>query len=351
MVDPLLIYGATGFTGKLCTQAALDLGLRPVLAGRDAGRVAAVAAPLGLSHRAAPLDDPMRLAALLRGMRVVLHAAGPFSATSAPMAAACLAAGVHYLDIAGEVSVLDALAARHREARARGVMLMPAVGFDVVPSDCLAALVAGRLARPKRLALGFTGLQFATRGSLRTLVEHAGVVRVRRDGLLTDVVPGTLRRTFDYGAGARESLHVSWGDIVTAHYTTGVPDVTVYFDATPSLRGMLAASRHLGWALRTPPAQAWMKAHAVYLPEGPSPAERAAARMTIVAEAEDAAGRRASARLHTPEAYTLTGLTAAEIARRVLRGDTEPGFQTPGRVFGADFILGFPGVTREDVTC
>lgn len=349
MADPLLIYGATGFTGKLCTRAALDRGLRPVLAGRDAGRVAAVAAPLGLSHRAASLDDPAGLAALLRGIRVVLHAAGPFSATAAPMAEACLAAGVHYLDIAGEVAVLEGLAGRHRDARARGVMLMPAVGFDVVPSDCLAAWVAARLPRPRQLALGFTGLQFATRGSLRTLVEHAGVVRVRRAGRLVDVVPGTLRRAFDYGAGARESLHVSWGDIVTAHYTTGIPDVTVYFDATPSLRGMLAASRHLGWALRTPPWQTWLKAHAVLLPEGPSPAERAAARMTIVAEVEDAAGRRAAARLHTPEAYTLTGLTAAEIARRVLGGWIEPGFQTPGRVFGPDFVLGFPGVVREDL--
>ncbi len=350
MVDPLLIYGANGFSGKLCTRAMLDLGLRPILAGRDAGRVAAVAAPLGLPHRAAPLDDPARLADLLRGVRVVLNAAGPFSATAAPMATACLAAGAHYLDITGEVAVLDALAARHSDARARGVMLMPAVGFDVVPSDCLAARVAARLARPRRLALGFTGLDFATRGSFRTLVEHAGVVRARRDGRLADVVPGTLRRTFDYGHGARESLHVSWGDVVTAHYTTGIPDITVYFDATPSLRGMLAASRHFGWALRTPPWQAWLKAHAVMLPEGPTPAERDAARMTIVAEVEDAAGRRASARLHTPEAYTLTGLTAAEIARRVLAGSAEPGFQTPGRVFGPDFVLRFPGVTREDLT-
>src|SRR5690242_4394080 len=102
MSDPFVIYGATGFTGRLMLDGALALGLRPVLSGRDEGRLGALAEQLGLEYRVARLGDPAALDEALRGMRVVLHAAGPFSETSRPMVDACLRAGVHYLDITGE---------------------------------------------------------------------------------------------------------------------------------------------------------------------------------------------------------------------------------------------------------
>lgn len=350
MADPLLVYGATGFTGRLIVESALALGLRPVLGGRDAAKLAALGEPLGLPWRAAALADATQLDAALAGMRVVLHAAGPFSQTAAPMAAACLRAGVHYLDVTGEIPVIEQLAALHRDARRRGIMIMPGTGFDVVPSDCLAAHVAARLPGATTLRLGLTGLAFATRGSASTLAEHAGIgVNVRRGGVITPVAPGALRRRFDFGDGPRDCCNVSWGDVAAAYYTTGIPDIAVYFEATPAVETMLLASRTLGWMLRSAPWQVWLKAHAALLPEGPSAAERAPRAMVIVAEASDGAGRRARARLRTPEAYTFTGTIAAAIARRVLRGDCEPGFQTPGRVYGADYVLGFSGVSREDL--
>ncbi|HSQ01223.1 MAG TPA: saccharopine dehydrogenase NADP-binding domain-containing protein [Candidatus Dormibacteraeota bacterium] len=350
MSDPLLLYGATGFTGRLILQSALALGLRPLLGGRDAAKLAALAEPLGLSWRAAGLADTTQLDVALAGVRVVLHAAGPFSQTAAPMAAACLRVGVHYLDVTGEIPVIERLAQRDREARQRGIMLMPGTGFDVVPSDCLAAHVAARLPDATTLRLGLTGLAFATRGSASTLAEHAGIgVNVRRGGAITPVAPGALRRRFDFGDGPRDCCNVSWGDVAAAYYTTGIPDIAVYFEATPTVEAMLLASRTLGWMLRSAPWQAWLKAHAALLPEGPSEAERAPREMVIVAEASDAGGRTARARLRTPEAYTFTGQVAPAIARRVLRGDYEPGFQTPGRVYGADYVLGFAGVAREDL--
>jgi short subunit dehydrogenase-like uncharacterized protein len=112
---------------------------------------------------------------------------------------------------------------------------------------------------------------------------------------------------------------------------------------------MLIASRYGSWFLRTAPWQAWLKAHADLLPAGPAEDERLQREMTIVAEARDDSGHAARARLRTPEAYTFTGCIAAHIARRVLRGDVEPGFQTPARVYGADWILSFAGVEREDL--
>jgi short subunit dehydrogenase-like uncharacterized protein len=304
---------------------------------------------LGLDWRAAPLGEAGRLDAALRDVRVVLHAAGPFSHTAQPMMEACLRAGAHYLDISGEIAVIEALARRDTPARQRGIMVMPAVGFDVVPSDCLAAHVARRVPDAERLTLGLTGFSFLTRGSAKTLVEAVDAGVVRRGGTITRLPLGSRERQFDYGDGPRTSLNVSWGDVATAYYTTGIPNIETYVEATPLVQGTLSGARYLGWLLRTAPCQVMMRAATDLLPEGPQDEERAAARMTIVAEAEDGRGRRARARLRTPESYSFTGVTAAAIARRALAGDVEAGFQTPARVYGSEFVLGFGGVAREDL--
>jgi short subunit dehydrogenase-like uncharacterized protein len=346
--DPLMIYGASGFTGRLITRRLTRLGVRPLLCGRSRPKLAAVAEPLGLEYRIANLADEHALDRALGDVDVVLHAAGPFSATSRPMVDACLRTRTHYVDISGEIPVIEDLARRDTEARARKTMIMPGAGFDVVPSDCLAAHVARRLPWATKLSLGLTGLAFATRGSAKTLVEHAGYVAIRRNGVITRVVPGARERAFDYGAGLRRSLNVSWGDVAAAYYSTGIPNIEVYFESTTALRSMLTASRYFAPWLRADPSQAWLKAWAELLPEGPGESERDAKTMVIVADAEDG-DRHAIARLRTPEAYTFTAMTAPAIAQRVLAGDIEPGFQTPARVYGPDFVLGFAGVVREDV--
>ena len=123
----------------------------------------------------------------------------------------------------------------------------------------------------------------------------------------------------------------------------------MYFEDTATFRAMLLTGRTFGSLLQLPLAQSWMKAHAQLFPEGPTATERAAHSCVIVVEAETPAGRRWVSRLHTPEAYSLSAQTAAAIAGRVLAGDVEPGFQTPARVYGPDFVLQFEGVTREDV--
>jgi short subunit dehydrogenase-like uncharacterized protein len=351
MSASLLIYGATGYTGRLLAREAVRRGLRPILAGRDAAKLATVAAPLDCDVRTVRLDDAAGLAAALRGVRVVLHAAGPFSQTAQPMVAACLAAGVHYLDLTGEIAVFDALSRLDRDARRRGLRVMPGVGFDVVPSDCLAAHVARRLPGATRLALGLRGFGAATRGSTKTLIEHAGRdVGVRRGGALVTVPPGTLEHAFDYGAGPRASINVGWGDVFSSWYTTGIPNVETYVEATPAFRLLLGANRLLAPVWRSPPWQAMAQSWASLLPDGPvSAGASPGGGMTIVADASDDEGRRVRARLRTPEAYAFSGVTGVAIAERVLAGDVVPGYQTPGRVYGPDFVLRFDGVAREDL--
>ncbi|HYO71870.1 MAG TPA: saccharopine dehydrogenase NADP-binding domain-containing protein [Archangium sp.] len=224
---PFLLYGATGYTGRLLARAASERGLRPILGGRDEPRLATLASELGLEYRVARLEAGLDEA--LRGVQVVLHAAGPFSSTCRPMVDACLRAGVHYLDLSGEVAAIESVFQRGGDARRRGVMLMPGAGFDVVPSDCLALHLSRQVRGARRLVLGISGLEMISRGSFRTLAEGAGQsILIRQGGRILELVPGSLQRELDFGSGPRTSLAMSWGDVSTAYYSTGIPDIEVY---------------------------------------------------------------------------------------------------------------------------
>lgn len=349
---PLLIYGAYGYTGTLIVHEALAAGLRPILSGRDAARVSAVAEPLGLEHRAAPLDYREPLDYALAGVRVVLHCAGPFVHTSRPMADACLRLGIHYLDITGELTVFEALAARDSEAKARGVTLLPGVGFDVVPSDCLAAHLAQRLPTATHLALAFRGLGGVSRGTATTMAESMGTGgAVRRDGRITSVPPGWHSRTIDFGDGKPTlAATIPWGDVSTAYHSTGIPNVEVYMGMTAAMLRGLRMTRWLGPILRLGAVRRRMVARARARKPGPSEASRQRGESRFWGEVRDARGNVATSRLVAPEGYTLTARTAVRSARRVLDGGVATGFLTPSRAFGADFIMEEAGVTREDVT-
>ncbi|MBI3784381.1 MAG: saccharopine dehydrogenase NADP-binding domain-containing protein [Deltaproteobacteria bacterium] len=349
MSDPILLYGANGYTGGLILRQLLHRGVRPIVAGRNPPALAAIAAPHRLEYRVARLDDSGGLDQILSDVRVALHAAGPFAETSAPMIEACLRNRVHYLDITGELPVFEQLSRRDAEARRCGIMVMPGVGFDVVPSDCLAAHVARRLPGADRLRLAIRGLATATRGSSKTLIQHAGLdLTMRRNGELIRVPPGSVARQFDFGDGPERCVCVPWGDVTAAFFSTGIPNIEVYFDATLMREVLMATSRNFGWLLRLPVWQTWLKTYTEFFPDKPLALQPVAPDMRLVAEASDGQ-RRFAARLQTPEAYQFTGIVAATITQRVVGGDLEVGFQTPSRVYGPDFILGFDAVTRQDI--
>jgi short subunit dehydrogenase-like uncharacterized protein len=228
----VLIYGATGYTGKLIAKTAADQRTRPILAGRNLNKVKAVAKPLDLEPRAFDLRDPARIDAAIRGVAVALNVAGPFSGTSRPMADACLRNRIHYLDITGEIEVFEALAAHDAEAKARGVMLLPGVGFDVVPSDCLAAHVKRRLpdANDLKLYLSF-GANAPSRGTAKTMVEAiAAGTRLRRNGRIVSRDRAEAG-SCDFGKGKRRTIQVSWGDVATAFHSTAIPNIEVEVEA------------------------------------------------------------------------------------------------------------------------
>lgn len=344
-----LLYGATGYTGELIAELARATGSAPILAGRNAATVGALAARLKLPHRVFGLDDPAAIDRALDGVKVVLHCAGPFSHTYRAMVDACLRNKAHYLDITGEVEVFEGCAARDREARAAGVMLMPGVGFDVVPSDCLAAHLKRRLPTATRLRLGFQAIGNPSRGTATTMVEnlHKGNL-VRKEGKLTPVPTAYRTREIDFGRGPRKGVCIPWGDVSTAWYSTQIPDIEVYMAAPAAVRAGMQLMPLLKPLVASAPVQRFLKSRLQAGPAGPTAEQRASGRSFLWGEAEDDAGGRVVSRLATPEGYSLTAESALAIARRADGGDAPPGYRTPSLAYGADFVLSLPGCTRTD---
>lgn len=346
-MSDILVYGATGYTGRLVVERAVARGMTPILAGRSRTAVAALAKQRGLDWRAFAMDD--NVAAHLGGIGTVVHAAGPFSATSEPMVRGCLAARAHYIDITGEIDVFEALAARDAEAKAAGIVLLPGAGFDVVPSDCLAAHVKRRLPGATALDLVIGGLANVSRGTAKTMAEGIGKGTRIRDGGVIVELDSVPRGTADFGGGLKPTVGVSWGDVSTAYHSTGIPDIRVFFEASPGIERALAMPGWIRRFLSTRIGQTLARAMIDRMPPGPDADARAKGRAILIANAVDAAGKQVTSQLETPEGYALTAQTAVEIARRVHAGEVAPGFQTPTSAFGPDFVLGFKGVTRRDL--
>ena len=200
-----------------------------------------------MSHRVFGLDDAAALRLSIRGARLVLNGAGQFSATARPMMEACLAEHAHYLDITGEIDVIEAAAALDQRAKAAAVILLPAIGFDVVPSDCLAAKLAARLPGAKRLQLAFSALGSLSPGTAKTMLEavsQGGQVRI--DGRLTRVPLAWKTLDVPFRAGTRTAMTIPWGDVASAYYSTGIGNIEVYAATPPRQIAML---RRLRWAL------------------------------------------------------------------------------------------------------
>jgi short subunit dehydrogenase-like uncharacterized protein len=345
-----LLYGANGYTGELIARRAVADGLRPILAGRRREAVAQLAGELGLDHRVASVDDAGRLADVIADAPLVLNCAGPFSQTAFTVADAAIRRGVHYLDITGEIDVFESLAARSSDAERSGVMLLPGVGFDVVPSDCLAAHVASLLPSATHLAIAIQSTTRISRGTARTAIEGLSAGRgsgaVRRGGRIVRVPAAWKTRLVDFGMGPVRVTTMPWGDVSTAFHSTRIPDIEVYMAIPAVLRRAMRYGRPLLPLLASRPARGWLEAYVRRGAPGPTAGQRALGWSRLWAEASDDAGRTATARLFAPDPYELTVRASLECVRRVLAGVWRPGFQTPSQAFGADLVLAVDEVRR-----
>ncbi len=342
-----LIYGANGYTGEMIARTAARDGLSPVLAGRTEAAVRTLATELGCEYRVFNLLEPARTVAALANCRVVIHCAGPFSATAAPMMAACIAARVHYTDITGEIDVFEHAFGQDAAARAAGILVCPGVGFDVVPTDCVALALAKALPGATHLALGFDSRSALSRGTAATSIEGLGNgSRVRENGELQCIPLGSRWRRIDFGAGTKLATAIPWGDVSTAFRTTGIGNVEVYVPVSPSALAGLRRLGRFGWLLRRSAVQSFLKWRIRQRAPGPDAAEREKTPVYVWGEAKDATGRIVIARLRVPNGYTVTTDAAVAIARRLLEPDVPAGFTTPARLMGSDFVTRLPGATQ-----
>ncbi|MEF8825400.1 MAG: saccharopine dehydrogenase NADP-binding domain-containing protein [Halapricum sp.] len=338
-----LICGANGYTGELIAREAVERGYEPILAGRTRGKLDPLRTELGCESRVFSLNDGA-LAQRLEDVALVLNCAGPFAETFEPLVEACLDSGAHYLDITGEIEVFEAIRRYDDRAREQGIMLLPGVGFDVVPSDCLAAHLAEQVPDADSLALGFAAEGGFSPGTMKTAVDGLGDGGMaRQSGRLRSVPVAHKTREIDFGDGPVTAATFPWGDVSTAYHTTGVPNIEFYLAFPRSTIRLLRYQRYLAPILRLDPVQSLLKALVDWRIDGPDAETRAETESLLWGEISDGENT-ATAHLRTPNTYRLTKLAALEIVERILDGDAPPGYQTPAGAYGAGLVRSIEGV-------
>lgn len=343
-----LLYGAYGYTGKLIVRLAKAQGMEPILAGRNAEKLQALADTHGFETRVFDLADTQALEAALHEVPVVLHAAGPFIHTAKPMMEACIRTQTHYLDITGEIQVFEMGKRRDAQAQEAGIMIMPGTGFDVVPTDCLALFLKEQLPDATHLQLAFAGNGGLSHGTALTMIENLGSPgAIRKDGKITPVPQGYKAKEIPFKLKPRFCMTIPWGDVSTAYYSTGIPNIEVYTGVKPTSYKMVKRQRYFTWLLRSSFFKNQARKRIKKGPAGPSDEKREHTRTQLWGKVHNAQGQEVEAQMLTAEGYTLTALSSLAITQRVLDGKAPTGFQTPAKAYGANLIMEFEGSERN----
>lgn len=348
-----VIYGSYGYTGRLISELAADLGeeIDVVLSGRDEGKLKDQAEELGLNYVVADLTDPLKMDNLINDAELVIHCAGPFKNTWKNMLDACIRNRCHYLDITGEIEVFESIKARSKEIAEGKIMAMPGTGFDVVPTDCLALFLKNKLPDAYELELAFISLGGGvSHGTAQTMVENLGRGGAVRSGGKIKPVPAVYKtRDIDFGKGIKSTASIPWGDVSTAHFTTGIENITVYTAMKPSAIRWMKVSNWIAPVLRLSPVRSLLKKWISKKVTGPNQTSREKGISIVWGEARNQNGDVVRAHCITPEGYKLTALTSLLIAQKVSDGNWKPGYQTPASAYGEDLILEIENTTREGV--
>lgn len=346
-MNRLMIYGANGYTGRLIAREAVRRGLKPFLAGRNRDALDALARELNLPRRVFELRDTTEIARNLDEVGVMLHCAGPFSRTAVPMLEGCLARNVHYLDITGEIDVFEACHHTHVRAQHQGTVVLPGSGFDVVPTDCLAAQLKRRLPDATHLTLAFEAGGGPSPGTAKTSVEGlARGGRARIDGEIKAVPLAWKTRDFVREGAPRSTMTIPWGDVYTAFVSTGIPNIETYMAVSLKTIQRLRWLRHLQPLFRLGFVQNFMQRRIERTTPGPSEQRRQSSGCHVWGEVRNAAGGEIKLELQTPNGYDLTVTASLGIAEHLLQrmGHLGGGYFTPSMLMGAEYVLSLPGV-------
>ena len=355
MQNSFLLYGANGYTGELIARHAAQYDLYPILAGRREEVLKHLAARLNYPYKVFSVADSNALLAALRDVRLVVNAAGPFQFTAKPIIDACLQTGTNYLDVNGDIAVFEMIRQMDAAAKRAGIMLLPGSGFDVVPTDCTALLLKKLLPDAITLKLAFAtiggGLSHGTATTMVNKLGQGGAVR--KDGKIVSVPLGQRGMWLDFsdvsGANIERKfvMTIPWGDIATAYYTTGIPDIESYTAISPKVYRLLKIQILFNWLLRSKFVRSVIRKKIDKRPAGPSDEERSQAKSLVWGQATNSQQETKTVRMSCPDGYTLTMYSTLLLAQKVLQGNLKPGYQTPASAYGEDLVLELPNVRRE----
>lgn len=351
MSDPseelVTIYGATGYTGRLCARAAVEAGLRVRLAGRRQDALAELAAELGGDIEIAVADaaDAEALRALAATTAVLVTTVGPYEDLGRAVLNAAIDGGAHYVDISGEASFLEWAYDQSERAAAAGIVLCPGFGFDGVPGELLAALAAvdlGGAVREARVGYLVRGgrVSAGTARSAAEIASRGGLALVGGRLVAEAPLSSSWSLPFPPPLGARPGVSVPGPEVVTLGRSLGVVDARTYF-AVVDLPGATAGAglfgRVVSLAAQSPLWNA-VRAGTQWLPEGPTEERRAKTRCAVVAEVTGA-DRSARAWLRLTDLYGATASIVVATVRRLLMGGIEPGARTPSQLAGNPILF------------
>jgi short subunit dehydrogenase-like uncharacterized protein len=349
MKNKVLLYGANGYTGELIARFAKDFSIEPIVAGRTEATVVEVARKYNLAYNIFSLDDTDALHNALKHVAVVIHAAGPFNKTAKQMVEACIATGTHYLDINGDISVFEFIKRYNAKAKAANVMLLPGSGFDVVPTDCVAFLLKQQLPDATHLEIAFLprGGGGISHGTATTMASKAGEGGcVRENGAIVRKPLGHKGKWIEVNGKKIFAMSIPWGDISTAHVSTGIPNIITYTAMKPSVYRMLKFQFLFNWLLRTKWMRGILQNKINNRPAGPGDEQRVKGKTYVWASVKNANGDKRIAAIQTSDGYTVTYEACLLITSKILNGEWKPGYQTPASAYGENLVHELRGTKK-----
>lgn len=346
MQNDFVLYGANGYTGELIARLSSSYGLKPLLSGRNKEAIQTLASELNLDYRIVDLQDAGGLDELLKGQKLVIHAAGPFSKTAKQMVEACIRQQVHYTDINGDISCFELVKAYNEIAKNANCMLMPGVGFDVVPTDSVAKKISESLPGTQSLQLAFASIgSSVSHGTATTMAEKLGEGGAKRvNGKITKTPLGENGMYVDFGKRHLFVMSIPWGDISTAHHTTGIPNIETFFAVKPKVYKWMKFQHYFNWILKKEFIRNYIKRKIDKRPAGPDETMRANGKSLVWGKGTNENGETKIIRLTGPEGYTFTAHASLIIAKEILNGHWASGYQTPAGCYGSEMVLKVPGV-------
>ena len=331
VIENWMIYGAYGYTAKLIAAEAVKRGHQPVLAGRDEAQLLDLSDQLGLAYRVFELDHPKKIKQALEGIDIVLHCAGPFVHTADIMREACIGSLTHYLDITGEADVLEQSYQTHARAQEAGVVVISGVGFDVVPTDFMAYALKQRLADATHLELAFAGDGGVSPGTAKTMVEMMpGLGKIRQAGEVKTVPLAYVGKELPFSDKPRYCMSIPWGDIVTAYYSTEIPNILVLTAIEESQAKWVKRCNHIVDLLAIKWVRKYLQKLIAKKVVGPSAEARAAGFMRLWGRAYNEQDS-VEMFVDTPEGYSFTVISSLLFVEELLANKIMPGAYTPSQ--------------------